>query len=90
MGLQELEATALLGPMALLVGEEPRGDLRLRVALHGRPVAVGDRDHEGPARIALPVADYAAIMVNGRVELMGEPADIADDVDAAYLGTTAA
>ena len=42
------------------------------------------------ARIALPVADYAAIMVNGRVALVGEPADIADDVDAAYLGTTAA
>ena len=42
------------------------------------------------ARIALPVADYAAIMVNGRVDHVGEPADIAGDIDAAYLGTSAA
>ena len=42
------------------------------------------------ARIALPVADYAALMVHGRIDIVGEPGDIAGDIDAAYLGTSAA
>jgi branched-chain amino acid transport system ATP-binding protein len=39
------------------------------------------------ANTALKVADYAAIMTHGRVVDVGEPADIADAVNAAYLGT---
>ena len=42
------------------------------------------------ARIALPVADYAALMVHGHIDIVGEPGDIAGDIDAAYLGTSAA
>ena len=39
------------------------------------------------ARTVLGVADYAAIMLNGRITAVGEPADIADELEAAYLGT---
>lgn len=42
------------------------------------------------ARMALPVADYAGIMLHGRIDVVGEPADIADDLDEAYLGGSAA
>lgn len=38
------------------------------------------------ARTALQVADYAAIMVQGRVRSMGEPADIQEELSGAYLG----
>lgn len=38
------------------------------------------------ARTVLGVADYAAIMTHGRVSAVGEPADIADELEAAYLG----
>jgi branched-chain amino acid transport system ATP-binding protein len=41
------------------------------------------------ARTALKVSDYAAIMTQGRIEAVGEPADIADAVSAAYLGGAA-
>ena len=41
------------------------------------------------ANTALAVADYAAIMTHGRVTRVGEPADIADEVSAAYLGGAA-
>jgi branched-chain amino acid transport system ATP-binding protein len=40
------------------------------------------------ARTALAVADYAAIMVHGRVQRVGQPADIADELSSAYLGKT--
>ena len=39
------------------------------------------------ARTVLGVADYAAIMLNGRVTAVGEPADIADELEAAYMGS---
>ena len=39
------------------------------------------------ARTVLGVADYAALMLNGRVVQIGEPADIEDDLSAAYLGS---
>jgi branched-chain amino acid transport system ATP-binding protein len=38
------------------------------------------------ARTVLGVADYAAIMTHGRISAVGEPADIADELEAAYLG----
>ncbi|MHB8672053.1 MAG: ABC transporter ATP-binding protein [Acidimicrobiales bacterium] len=41
------------------------------------------------ARTALAVADYAAIMTQGRVEELGEPADVVEHVSAAYLGGAA-
>ena len=42
------------------------------------------------ARTALAIADYAAIMVQGRVQHVGQPADLADVVSEAYLGAGAA
>jgi branched-chain amino acid transport system ATP-binding protein len=38
------------------------------------------------ARTALEVADYAAIMTQGRVRSVGEPADVAAELSGAYLG----
>jgi branched-chain amino acid transport system ATP-binding protein len=38
------------------------------------------------AQTALGVADYAAIMTQGRVRSMGEPADIAAELSGIYLG----
>ena len=42
------------------------------------------------ARVALPVADYVAIMLHGKIEHAGEPGDIEHDLAAAYLGGSAA
>jgi branched-chain amino acid transport system ATP-binding protein len=41
------------------------------------------------ARVALAVADYAAIMSHGRIHTAGEPADVAGALEGAYLGTVA-
>jgi len=38
------------------------------------------------ARTALAVADYAAIMANGRIAMVGQPDDVADAMSSAYLG----
>ena len=38
------------------------------------------------ARVALPVADFAAIMTQGRVQAVGEPAEIEAALSQAYLG----
>jgi branched-chain amino acid transport system ATP-binding protein len=38
------------------------------------------------ARTVLGVADYAAIMLHGRVTAVGQPADVVDDLERAYLG----
>jgi branched-chain amino acid transport system ATP-binding protein len=38
------------------------------------------------ARTALAIADYAAIMVHGRVTRVGQPQDVTEEVSAAYLG----
>ena len=40
------------------------------------------------ARTALAVADYAAIMVHGKVRRVGQGADIEEELSAAYLGKT--
>jgi branched-chain amino acid transport system ATP-binding protein len=41
------------------------------------------------ARVALAVADYAAIMSHGRIHDTGEPSDVADALEGAYLGSVA-
>jgi branched-chain amino acid transport system ATP-binding protein len=41
------------------------------------------------ARTALRVADYAGVLVNGRLATVGEPGDVADELAAAYLGGVA-
>lgn len=41
------------------------------------------------ARTALAVADYAAVMVQGRITAVGQPDDVAGVVDEAYLGGAA-
>jgi len=38
---------------------------------------------------ALAIADYAALMVQGRIVRMGEPADVQDALQATYLGGSA-
>jgi branched-chain amino acid transport system ATP-binding protein len=38
------------------------------------------------ARTVLPIADLAAVMLNGRITAVGSPADIAADLSTAYLG----
>jgi branched-chain amino acid transport system ATP-binding protein len=40
------------------------------------------------ARTALAIADYAAVMVQGRIEAVGQPQDLKDEVAAAYLGAS--
>ena len=42
------------------------------------------------ARTVLGVADYAAIMLHGRIVAVGQPADLEDELEAAYLGTASA
>ena len=41
------------------------------------------------ARTALAVADYAAVMTQGRIAMVGEPADVEHFVQEAYLGKAA-
>jgi branched-chain amino acid transport system ATP-binding protein len=38
------------------------------------------------AHEVLGVADAAAIMINGRIQVVGSPAEVADQLAAAYLG----
>jgi len=38
------------------------------------------------AGTVLPIADVAAVMLNGRITAVGSPADIAADLETAYLG----
>ena len=38
------------------------------------------------ARTVLGVADYAAIMLHGHITSVGQPADLEDELEAAYLG----
>jgi branched-chain amino acid transport system ATP-binding protein len=39
------------------------------------------------ARTVLGIADYAAILVHGRVTRVGTPAELSDELSAAYLGS---
>lgn len=38
------------------------------------------------AHTALAVADYAAVMLHGRITMIGQPSDVANQVAGAYLG----
>ncbi|MFZ6003450.1 MAG: ABC transporter ATP-binding protein [Actinomycetota bacterium] len=38
------------------------------------------------ARVALPVADFAGIMTQGRIQIVGEPQDVETALSEAYLG----
>ena len=39
------------------------------------------------ARTVLGVADYAAIMLHGKITSVGQPADLEEELSAAYLGS---
>jgi branched-chain amino acid transport system ATP-binding protein len=41
------------------------------------------------ARTVMAVSDYAAVMTQGRIDLVGQCADVADEMSAAYLGGAA-
>jgi branched-chain amino acid transport system ATP-binding protein len=41
------------------------------------------------AQMALSVATYAAVMAHGRVRILGEPGDVAEQLHGAYLGGAA-
>ncbi len=70
--------------LAPLIVEELYGIVR-QLAAEGISILVVEQF----ARTAMAVADYAVVMVNGRVTAVGEPADLADDIEAAYLGGAA-
>jgi ABC-type branched-subunit amino acid transport system ATPase component len=38
------------------------------------------------ARTALAIADYGAVMVGGRIAHVGQPEDLHDAIEEAYLG----
>ena len=70
--------------LAPLIVEELYGIVR-QLAEQGISILVIEQF----ARTAMAVADYGVVMVNGRVTAMGEPADLAGDIEAAYLGGAA-
>jgi branched-chain amino acid transport system ATP-binding protein len=72
-----------MGLAPLVVGElyEKVGEL----ALQGIAILLVEQF----ATAAMKVAEYAAIMRHGRIATIGEPADVADDLTAAYLGAMA-
>jgi branched-chain amino acid transport system ATP-binding protein len=72
-----------MGLAPLIVGE--LYDLVAQLAAEGIAILLVEQF----ARTALKVSDYAAIMTQGRIVAVGEPADIADAVSAAYLGGAA-
>jgi branched-chain amino acid transport system ATP-binding protein len=41
------------------------------------------------ANIALSVADYAAVMTHGKIQAVGQPADVEAELSGAYLGGVA-
>jgi branched-chain amino acid transport system ATP-binding protein len=60
-------------------------DLVAQIAAQGPAILLVEQF----ARVALPVATYAAVMAQGRVVSFGEPADIQDELSQAYLGGAA-
>jgi branched-chain amino acid transport system ATP-binding protein len=57
-------------------------ELVRRIAAEGVAILVVEQF----AHTALAVADYVAVMAQGRVRCFGQPADVADELAAAYLG----
>jgi branched-chain amino acid transport system ATP-binding protein len=41
------------------------------------------------ATMALSVADYAAVMVQGRIRTVGQPSDVEAELQSAYFGGAA-
>jgi branched-chain amino acid transport system ATP-binding protein len=41
------------------------------------------------ARLVLDICDYAAVMTQGRIRYMGEPADVEEALSEVYLGGAA-
>ena len=70
--------------LAPLIVEELYGIVR-QLAEEGISILVIEQF----ARTALAVADYGVVMVNGRVTAVGEPTDLAGEIEAAYLGGAA-
>ncbi len=70
--------------LAPLIVEELYGIVR-QLAEEGISILVIEQF----ARTAMAVADYGVVMVNGRVTALGEPADLAGEIEAAYLGGAA-
>jgi branched-chain amino acid transport system ATP-binding protein len=60
-------------------------DVVLQLAAEGLTVLLVEQF----ARTALAVADYAAVMTQGRISMVGQPADVEDFVHEAYLGGVA-
>jgi branched-chain amino acid transport system permease protein len=65
-------APIIVGELYELVGQLARDGIAILVV-------------EQFARHALAVADYVAVMAQGRIERVGEPADVADTMTDAYL-----
>jgi branched-chain amino acid transport system ATP-binding protein len=65
-------APIIVGELYELVGQLARDGISILVV-------------EQFARHALAVADYVAVMAQGRIERVGEPADVADTMTDAYL-----
>jgi branched-chain amino acid transport system ATP-binding protein len=81
-------------PALLLLDELSMGLAPLIVSeLYDRPSArrrgVSILVIEQFARTAMAVADYVLVMLNGRITAVGEPSDLEDDIEAAYLGGAA-
>jgi branched-chain amino acid transport system ATP-binding protein len=57
-------------------------DLVAQIAASGVAILVVEQF----AQTALKVADYAAVMAQGRIRTFGQPADIEEELQAAYLG----
>ena len=57
-------------------------DLIAQVAATGVSILVVEQF----AKMALSVADYAAIMIQGRIRRIGEPGDIVEELESAYFG----
>jgi len=68
--------------LAPLVVEELYG-IVAQIAADGVSILVVEQF----ARTVLGVADYAAIMLHGRIVNVGQPADLEDELSAAYLGS---
>jgi branched-chain amino acid transport system ATP-binding protein len=89
-------ARALLGSPRLLLLDEISMGLAPKVVAELFEVVAGLAAEgiavllvEQFARSALAVADYGAIMSRGVITTIGQPADVADQLEGAYLGGAA-
>src|SRR5205823_11078277 len=87
-GLASDPAVLLLDELSMglapLIVEELYG-IVAQIAREGASVLVVEQF----ARTALAVAEYAAVMVHGRITAVGQPQDIESELSAAYLGGAA-